>query len=156
MKSYSQALKILKKSKILFTDDYVKTSKCLNRVCAMDIFSKTNLPAANNSAFDGYAINSIDTQKLNSKNGKLFKVIGSIAAGSKPKNYKIKKFETFEIMTGGLIPKGCDAIVPKEKVVFHLLKKKTRFITIKEKILKNKNVRFKGSDFKKNQLLIKY
>ena len=155
MKSYSQALKILKKSKILFTDDYVKTSMCLNRVCAMDIFSKTNLPAANNSAFDGYAINSKDTKKLNSKNGKLFKVIGSIAAGSKPKNYKIKKFETFEIMTGGLIPKGCDAIVPKEKVVFHLLKKKTRFITIKEKILKNKNVRFKGSDFKKNQLLIK-
>ena len=124
MKSYSQALKILKKSKILFPDEYVKTSMCLNRVSAMDIFSKMDLPAANNSAFDGYAINSKDTKKLNSKNRKLFKVIGSIAAGTKPKKQKIKKFETLEIMTGGIIPSGFDAIVPKEKVDFHSTKKK--------------------------------
>ncbi len=155
MKSYSQALKILKKSKILFPDEYVKTSMCLNRVSAMDIFSKMDLPAANNSAFDGYAINSKDTKKLNSKNRKLFKVIGSIAAGTKPKKQKIKKFETLEIMTGGIIPNGFDAIVPKEKVDFHSTKKKTQFILIKEKILKNQNVRFKGSDFRKNELLIK-
>ena len=155
MKSYSQALKILKKSKISFNDDYIKTSMCLNRVCAINIFSKTYLPAANNSAFDGYAINSKDTKKLSSKNGKLFKVLGLISAGTKPKSMKIKKFETFEIMTGGIIPKGFDAIIPKERISFYLKKKNTKFILIKEKILKNKNIRFKGSDYKKNDLLIK-
>ena len=155
MKSYSQALKILKKNQIVFENERIKSSKGINRISAVNIYSNTNYPAANNSAFDGFAINSKDTKNLNSKKFKLFKVLGSIAAGNKPKNRKIKKFETYEIMTGGLVPKGFDAIVPKEHVFFYLNEKKAKYISINRKVSKNKNVRFKGSDYKKNELLIK-
>ena len=155
MKSYSQALKILKKGKISFGNEIIKTSNCLDRICAINIFSPTYYPAANNSAFDGFALNSKDTKNLSIKKGKLFKIIGSIAAGNKPRNLKNKKFQTFEIMTGGLLPKNFDTILPKENIKSYVIKKKIKYILINQKFSKNKNIRLKGSDYKKNDLLIK-
>jgi len=155
MKSYSQALKILKKNKLVFNDENIKSLNCLNRVCSKNIYSTTNYPAADNSAFDGYLINSSDTKKLNIKKGKFFKILGVIAAGTKPKNKKSNKFGTFEIMTGGLLPKGFDTIIPKENVSLYPNKKNPKYLYINKVIKKNKNIRTKGSDYKKNDLVIK-
>ena len=74
-----------------------KTSK--NRVVAEDIFCKKNNPAGNNAAFDGYEIDSKDTNNLSKKKGKLFDVVGIVAAGDKPKKKKKKKFKTVEILS---------------------------------------------------------
>ena len=155
MKSYSQALKILKKSKLVLKDEKIKSLYCLNRVCAKNIYSITNYPTNNNSAFDGYALNSKDTKKLSIKKGKFFKILGVIAAGIKPKNKKSNKFGTFEIMTGGLLPKGFDTIIPKEKVSLYPNKKNPKYLYINKAIKKNDNVRNKGADYKKNDLIIK-
>jgi len=155
MISYKRAKKILKSSKIIIQNELVKSSNCLNRVVAQDILSKSNNPAGDNAAFDGYAISSKDTNKLNKKKGRLFKILGTIAAGDKP-NKKIKnKFQTVEIMTGGLMPKGFDTIIPIEKIIFYPNKKNPKFILINKKIKKYEHVRFKGSDYKKNDLLVK-
>ena len=154
MKSYSQALKILKRGKILIGDEYIKSSKSLNRVCAENIYSKELYPSGDNSSFDGFAINSEHTKNLSKKKSKLFKILGTIAAGNKPSSNKIKRFQTFEIMTGGLLPKGLNTIIPIEKIVFYPSKKKTKFIIIDKKITKNNNVRFAGSDYKKGDKII--
>ena len=155
MKSYSQALKILKRNKLIFTDENITSSNSINRVCAKNIYSNSNYPAADNSAFDGYTVSSRDTKKLNTKKGKYFKIQGIIAAGSKLINRKIKKYATYEIMTGGLLPMGFDTIIPKEKVLFYPNKKNPKYIYINKKIIKNENIRTKGSDYKKNDLIIK-
>tara|TARA_B100000579_G_scaffold28508_1_gene20030 strand:- start:1495 stop:2751 length:1257 start_codon:yes stop_codon:yes gene_type:complete len=154
MKSYSQALKILKESKIFIKNEYIKSSKSLNRVCAKNIYSNTLYPSADNSSFDGFAINSKDTKNLSKKKSKLFKILGTIAAGNKPSSKKIKKFQTFAIMTGGLLPNGFDTIIPIEKIIFYPSKKKPKFIIIDKKIPKNNNVRFAGSDYKKGDKII--
>ena len=154
MKSYSQALKILKKSKILIKNEYIESSRSLNRVCVENIYSNSHYPSADNSSFDGFAINSKDTKNLTKKKNKLFKILGTIAAGNKPSFNKIKRFQTFEIMTGGLLPKGFDTIIPIEKIVFYPSKKKPKFIIIDKKISKNNNVRFAGSDYKKGDKII--
>ena len=112
MISYNRSIKILKKSIIRIKDEIIKTNKCLYRVVAENVKSKVDNPSGDNSAFDGFAINSKDTKKLNKKNIKLFKILGTIAAGDKPNLKKIKRFQTFEIMTGGLLPKGFDTIIP--------------------------------------------
>ena len=49
MKSYSQAVKILKKGKITIGDESIKSSEGLNRVCASNVHSNVNYPSANNS-----------------------------------------------------------------------------------------------------------
>ena len=155
MKSYSQAVNILKRGKIIIGDEYIKSSECLNRVCASNILSNADYPSANNSSFDGYALNSSDTLNIKKNKSKAFKIIGSISAGKKPFKKKIKKFNTVEIMTGGIIPKGFDTIIPIEKVNFYPNNKIQKFIIIKQRIKKHNNVRFAGSDYRKKQLIIK-
>ena len=154
MISYNRAKKILRSSKIIVQNELIKSSDCLNRVAAQDVLSKSNNPSGDNAAFDGYAINSKDTNNLNKKKGRLFKIIGIVAAGDKPIKKSKQKFQTVEIMTGGLLPKGFDTIIPIEKIIFYPDKKNPKFILIKEKLKKNEYVRFKGSDYKKNDLII--
>jgi len=155
MISYKNSRKILKNSKIRIYDEIIKSIDCKNRVLSENIFCKVNNPAGNNAAFDGFAINSKDTNKLNKNKTQLFKIIGTIAAGNKPGKKKINKFETIEIMTGGLLPKGLDTILPIEQVIFYPNKKNPKYILIDKKIKKDDHVRFKGSDFKKGDLIIK-
>ena len=155
MKSYSQAVKILKRGKIIIRDEYIKSSEGLNRICASNVHSNVSYPSENNSSLDGYAINSSDAKNIKKNTSQAFKIIGSIPAGKKPFKRKIKKFDTVEIMTGGIIPKGFDSIIPIEQINFYPNKKIQKFIIIKKKFGKYNNVRLKGSDYKKKQLIIK-
>ena len=154
MKSYNDALKILKKSRIKITDQFIKSIDSLNRICSENIYSNYNYPAANNSSLDGFAINSSDTDGILRNKYKKFKIIGSISAGSKPFKKILKKNQAVEIMTGGILPRGSDCIIPIEKS--SLSKDKiNNYILIKQKLKKFENVRLKGSDYKKKDLLIK-
>ena len=67
MISYIRSRKILKSSPIKIGNELIKSSNCINRVTAENILCKSNNPAGNNAAFDGYAINSDDTNYLNKK-----------------------------------------------------------------------------------------
>ena len=154
MISYSKSKAILKKSIIKLGDELINTDSCLNRVTSKNIYVNSFYPSGNNAAFDGYAVKSSDTSKLSKKKFVKFKIIGTVAAGNKPMKKKIKKFQTVEIMTGALIPKSFDTIIPIEQVVFYPNKKNAKFILINEKIPKFNHVRFKGSDYKKGDMLI--
>ena len=154
MISYNKSKIILKKSKIEIKDEFISTNNCLYRVTAKNIYVNSSHPLGDNAAFDGYAIKSNDTIKLNKKNNKKFEIVGSIAAGKKPFKKKIKKYQTVEIMTGALIPKPFNTIVPIENINFYPNKKNAKYILLDKKISKFAHIRFKGSDYKKNDLLI--
>ena len=155
MINYQQAKKILKKAKIKIKDEEVLIKNSLNRVLAKDVASPSDYPLGNNAAFDGFAINSNDTKNINKENKKHFKIVGSIAAGTKPFKKKIRGLETIEIMTGGIISKPFNTIVPIEQIIFYPNKEKPQSIIINKKVNKYNHVRFKGSDYKKGQLVIK-
>jgi molybdopterin molybdotransferase len=155
MINYQQAINILKKAKIQIRDEEILSKNSLNRVVAKDIISPSNHPLGDNAAFDGFAVVSKDTKNLSKKNPKQFKILGSIAAGDKPFNKKVNKFNTIEIMTGGIILKPFDTIIPIEQINFYPNKQNAKFILINHKVRKNNHIRFKGSDYKKRQLIIK-
>ena len=155
MISYQNSKRILKKGIIKIKDESILSINSLNRISSSNIYSKFEYPSGNNAAFDGYAINSKDTKNLNKNKSKIFKIIGSIAAGRKPFKKKIKKFEAVEIMTGGIIPKGFDTIIPIEQINFYPNKKNPKSILINKKVGKYNHVRFAGSDYKKKELVIK-
>ncbi len=154
MKSYNEALKILKKSYIKISHEVIKSVNSLNRVCSSNIYSKYNHPSENNTSLDGFAINFNDTKDITSKKFKIFKIVGTISAGSKPYKKILNKNEALEIMTGGILPNGSNSIIPIEECSF--IKDSTnRYILIKKVYKKFENVRLKGSDYKIKDLVIK-
>ena len=58
-------------------------------------------------------------------------------------------------MTGGIIPKGFDTIIPIEQINFYPNKNNKKYILINQKIKKYNHVRFAGSDFKRGEVVIK-
>ena len=75
MINYKEAKNILIKAKIKIKDELIDSSKSLKRINTSDIYSSVNYPAGTNAAFDGFAINSKETNKLNKKNAKQFKIL---------------------------------------------------------------------------------
>ena len=155
MISYQTSKRILKKGIIKIKSESILSINSLNRVASSNIYSKFNYPSGDNAAFDGYAISSNDTKNINKNKSKAFKIIGSISAGKKSFKKRIKKFEAVEIMTGGIIPNGFDTIIPIEQINFYPNNKTRKFILIDRKISKYNHIRFAGSDYKKNELIIK-
>ena len=155
MISYQYSKKVLKKAIIKIKDENIKSVNSLNRVVASNISCGINYPTGDNAAFDGYAINSQDTKNIKKNLPKKFKIIGLIAAGNKPFKKKIKKYDAVEIMTGGIIPKGFDTIIPIEQIIFYPNENNKKYILINKKIKKHNHVRFAGSDFKKKEIVVK-
>ena len=155
MISYKEAKKILLKSNIKIKKETIDSIKSLNRVCAKDIYSPVNYPAGNNTAFDGYAVNSKDTIYLNQKKSKKFKILKTIAAGDNPKIKNVKKFQTVEVMTGAIINKPFDTVIPIEQIQFYPNFKNKKYILVNKRIKKNEYIRYLGSDYKKKELVVK-
>ena len=152
---YKKALLKLKKNKIKIKSEIISVENSLNRISSLNLNSPNNYPAANNTAFDGFAINSKETIKINNKNSIKFKIIKTLAAGDNPKIKKISKFSTIEVMTGAVIKKPFDTVIPIEQIKFFPNSIKPKYIIINKKIKKNNFIRFLGSDFKKGERIIK-
>ena len=136
MIEYKKSQKILLNSKIKIKNEIIFAENSVGRVSAKNIYSPTNYPAGNNTAFDGYAINSKETIGLTRKKIKKFKILKTIAAGDNPKIKNVKKYCSVEIMTGALIPKHFDTIIPIEKINYYPDKKNPKFILIEKKLPK--------------------
>ena len=155
MISYQNSRNILKRGVIKIKDEKIKSINSLNRILSENIYSPIHYPAGNNAAFDGFAINAKDTNNIKKGIKQKFKIIGSIAAGNKPFKKKIHKYEAVEIMTGGIIPKGFDTIIPIEQIIFYPSNSNRKYILVNQKIKKYNHVRFQGSDYKKKELVLK-
>tara|TARA_Y100000768_G_scaffold381463_1_gene360166 strand:+ start:445 stop:1695 length:1251 start_codon:yes stop_codon:yes gene_type:complete len=154
MITYKNALKILIKNKIQIKSENVLSKVAVGRIASNNIYSKNNYPSANNTAFDGFAINSADTKKLRKNKTKKFKIIKSLAAGDNPEIRRVKKFSTIEVMTGAVICKPFNTVIPIENIKFIPNKIKPKHILIDNKIKKYNHIRFLGSDYKKGEKIV--
>jgi molybdopterin molybdotransferase len=116
----------------------------LDRVLAADIVSPTSVPAHDNSAMDGYAFDgaALGAQQVTVD----LRVAGKALAGH-PFMRAIAAGECVRVMTGALMPAGCDTVVPQEFVsrdgdIIHFLS---------DKLKRGANRRFAGEDLAKGQ-----
>ena len=154
MISYKKALKIIKKGKISFKSEKISSEQSVGRICSENIYSPCNYPSANNTAFDGFAINSNETINLKKNKSKKFEILKVIAAGDNPNIKKVKKFSAVEVRTGALVIKPFNTVIPIEKAIFFPSKKNPKYIILDKKIKKNQHIRFLGSDYKKGDKVI--
>ena len=84
MISYQAALELIDKLPATALVEQVKLSEGLGRVTACDTLSSLENPPFRNSAMDGFAVRSADTQSACSAHPTELHVLGSIAAGDAP------------------------------------------------------------------------
>ena len=154
MIDYKKAIIKIKRNKIKINSETILSINSINRVSSSNVYSPYNYPAANNSSFDGYAINSKETKNLTKKKFKKFRILKTIAAGDNPNIKKVQKYSTIEVMTGAIIQKPYDAVIPIEQIKFYPKKNKYNYIIVDRRISKNDYIRFEGSDFRKREKVI--
>jgi molybdopterin molybdotransferase len=86
----------------------VPLEQSLGRVLASDIMSTINVPPADNSAMDGYAMRSQDLHENNQ-----LTLIGTALAGQ-PFTGVVGAGQCVRIMTGAVLPQGADSVVMQE------------------------------------------
>jgi molybdopterin molybdotransferase len=90
--------------------EVVPVQQALGRVLAADLISPIDVPAHDNSAMDGYAF---DGAALRADTATGLQSIGTVFAGS-PYAGEVAAGQCLRIMTGAVMPTGCDTVVPQE------------------------------------------
>jgi molybdopterin molybdotransferase len=126
----------------------VNILKAQGRVTGKNIKASRNIPPADNSAMDGYAVKHIDITKASVENPVMLKIIEDIPAGKVPRK-KLKRGETARIMTGAIIPEGADTVIRQEDTL-----RKEDAVSILVSAGKGRDIRFAGEDVKKGELVI--
>ena len=83
------------------------------QVLADDVLGPFDVPPMDNSAMDGFAVNSKSVQGASEASPVVLKVVGAIAAGQLPRQ-EVSEGTAVRIMTGAPLPGGADAVVPFE------------------------------------------
>ncbi len=148
MITYEEAIKKIAEhsTAISVGTEKVALLQALGRVLAEEIISEENIPYADNSGMDGFALNADETLLASVENPLFFNVHSVIAAGDSA-NEKTREINSkkscLEIMTGGLLANNYyDAVVKVEDV-----KREANQITLTAPVRKANNVRPKGTDF---------
>ena len=151
MNSYKAAISKLNNNPLKIGSEIVSIKDALNRISSKEVIAKSDYPADDNTAFDGFAVNSKETKNTFQK----FKILKTIAAGDNPYIKKVPKLSCIEVMTGAIIKKPFDTIIPIEDIEFFPSKQNAKYIIIKKKIKKSEFIRPKGSDYKKGNKIIR-
>ena len=151
MNSYKAAISKLNNNPLKIGSEIVSIKDALNRISSKEVIAKSDYPADDNTAFDGFAVNSKETKNTFQK----FKILKTIAAGDNPYIKKVNKLSCIEVMTGAIIKKPFDTIIPIEDIEFFPSKQNAKYIIIKKKIKKSEFIRPKGSDYKKGNKIIR-
>jgi molybdopterin molybdotransferase len=117
----------------------------LGRILAEDILSPCNVPNHDNSAMDGYALSAQDLPK---DGVTTLKVVGTAFAG-KSYDGAVERGECVRIMTGAVMPAGCDTVVMQEHT-----KVDGNQVTVGTGTKPGQNRRLAGEDLKLGQVVL--
>jgi molybdopterin molybdotransferase len=134
MISFDDAYQIVLQSAQPTPAEWVPLSDCLNRVLAVDVASDIDMPAYNLSAMDGFACRRAELDKP-------LRVVETIPAGVMPAKTP-GPGECARIMTGAVVPPGCDTVV-----MFEHTEERGGLIYITQKQA-SPNIRYKAEDLR--------
>ncbi|TME16340.1 MAG: molybdopterin molybdotransferase MoeA [Chloroflexi bacterium] len=135
------ARKVLELTPVLPAES-VPLAGCPGRVLAEDLVAARQLPAWPLSAVDGYAMRSADA-------GGRLRGIGESAAG-RPFEGDVGEGAAVRILTGGVLPRGADAVVMVEDTVVD-----GEWVTVPGRVAGGANVHRPGSDLAAGELVLR-
>ena len=145
LKSIEAALEVmLSQAKPVAEIERVGLSEALGRVLAEPVASQVNVPPWDNSAMDGYAVNTADL----SGPGSRLRVTQRIPAGTTGK--QLETGTAARIFTGAPVPPGANAVVIQE-----VCERDGDWVIINDEIKEQANIRLAGEDSHQGQEILK-
>ncbi len=126
-------------------ESQVSVNDSVNRVLSKNIYAKYDNPPFDNSAIDGFAVN--EDFGSTTKN---FSLLEGLLRPGFESNVVLKRNEAIKILTGAPIPSGTTRIIFNENT--REQGQKVHFLQNDDK---ENNIRLKGEDFKKGDILLK-
>src|SRR3989441_4057495 len=127
--------------------------EALDRVLAEDVTSPIDLPAWDNSAMDGYAARAADVERAGPEHKITLAVIEAVAAGQFPTR-PIGPGQVTRIFTGAPLPAGADTVVRQEDTEPAQPGEGGGRITVVTGRDARKNVRYRGEDIRKGEVVL--
>ncbi len=122
----------------------------LGHVLAEDVVSPFNVPLADNSAMDGYALRHAD---VDGRDEVTLTVVGTAFAGHTFAG-PIGAGECIRIMTGGVVPAGMDCVVPIEHTRLATPENRDR-VVFRGGIRRAQNLRYAGEDIREGSVVLR-
>ncbi len=117
----------------------VPLARTLGRRLAEPVVADRNFPPTDRSAMDGFAVRAADCALT----ACTLRVTGEVRAGQDTESTSIGAGEAMRIFTGGVVPRGADAVVMVELVAEDSA---SGTVLVKERPVPGQNVRRKGED----------
>ncbi|WP_162415697.1 molybdopterin molybdotransferase MoeA [Cyclobacterium roseum] len=145
MISVTQAREILFSNPLSLPEEFIPFQKSLNHTLASDVYADRDAPPFHRVTMDGIAIQSAVLQTK-----KQFEIEGIQAAGQEQMTLKNSE-NCLEVMTGAVLPKNTDCVVPYEMVQIN----QGMAVVNELEFEKFKNVHLQGTDAKKGDLILR-
>jgi molybdopterin molybdotransferase len=108
-----EALRIILEATPVLGSETLATAEALGRVLAAPVVSTRQLPPADNSAMDGYAVRRADLAAADARRPVALRVAFEVPAGGAAER-SLAAGEAARILTGAPLPPGADAVVRQE------------------------------------------
>jgi len=129
----------------------VPLSEACGLVLAKDIVAQEDIPPFANSAMDGFALLSHDSQPQHGQPSRL-RITGGVAAGYVA-DHAVEEGTTMRIMTGAPLPPGADSVIQVE--LTRSEGPDSEWVEILEAVPPGNNIRPAGEDMRRGQTVLR-
>jgi len=119
--------------------EFISILSALGRIGAAEVYAPGDLPGRDQSAVDGYALCGLMEK---------YQLTGAGKSGEIPQN-QLQPGQTFAVSTGGNLPDGTVAVIPREKTEI-----RNNYLYPQEEIKPGNNIKQAGEDFFRGSPLI--
>jgi putative molybdopterin biosynthesis protein len=128
----------------------VPVSDALTRVLADDIVARVDVPSFDRSNFDGFAIRAADTFGADELAPRRVKLLSFIIDAGVAANLEVHPGEAVAIATGGMVPRGADAILMIEHADVQNCE-----VMIRKAVAPGFGVAFAGNDIATGEIVLR-
>ncbi|MGZ3621551.1 MAG: molybdopterin molybdotransferase MoeA [Ktedonobacteraceae bacterium] len=128
----------------------VQLSESLGNVLAEDVISQEDIPPFANSAMDGFALLSQDSNPHDGQSPRL-RVTGGVAAGYVA-DHAVQPGTAMRIMTGAPVPPGADTVIQVE--LTRSDGPESEWVEILQEVAPGNNIRPAGEDMRRGQTVL--
>ena len=122
--------------------------RALGRTLAADVTAPLDQPPFDRSPLDGYALRSADLTGADRTHPAVLEVVDTLYAGDETK-IPVGPGQAVRIMTGAMLPSGCDCVVPQEDT------DRGNPVRIFVSLNPFQNYVYQGEDYRKGSLMLK-